>query len=157
MHRRIAPTVVALAVVSFGAAACSDEDREDVGDAVDTIVDDVEDAGRTAISEAEDAVGDAASDAAEVAARNIATQQGEEQFTNAGRPLDSDGLTCEATVADGLDGLDVSCTGTTEDGGAAELTGSTDEVPGASVTELEGAFSGTVDGDEVFSTEALGG
>lgn len=157
MDRRIARTIAALAVVSLGAAACSDEDREDIGDAVDTVVDEVEDAGRTAVSEAEDAVGDAASDAAELAARNIATQQGEEQFADAGRPLDDGGLTCEATVADGLDGVDVNCTGTTQDGGAAELTGSTGEVPGASATELDGTFTGTVDGDEVFSAESLGG
>ena len=37
------------------------------------------------------------------------------------------------------------------------MTGTTDELPGASVTELEGAFTGTVDGTEAFSTDTLGG
>ena len=51
----------------------------------------------------------------------------------------------------------IDCTGTTADGGAAALTGTTTEVPGASVTSLEGDFAGTVDGAEVFTTQTLGG
>ena len=39
----------------------------------------------------------------------------------------------------------------------AELTGETAELPGESIVELEGTFTGTVDGGEVFSTEVLGG
>jgi hypothetical protein len=65
-------------------------------------------------------------------------------------------LTCEATAADGLDSVDVNCTGTTEDGGEAALTGTTDELPGESITEVEGTFTGTVDGAEVFTTDTLG-
>ena len=95
-------------------------------------------------------------DAAEVLARNIATQQGEEQFNNAGHELDGP-LTCEAAVADGVDEIDISCTGTTQDGGAAELTGHTNEIPGASVVTLDGEFTATVDGEEVFTTQRLGG
>src|SRR3990170_4967209 len=100
MHRR--PALLLVATVALGAAACSDEDREDVSDVVET------------------------------AARNIAAEQGEEQFSDAGHPLDDEGLTCEATAADGAEAVDISCTGTTEDGAAAELTGTTSELPGAS-------------------------
>jgi len=153
-HRTVFIGAAALAALGF--TACSDEDREEIGDSIDSIADDVEAAARTAASEVEDAAGDAASDVAELAVRNIATQQGEEQFADAGEPLDEDGLSCEST-ADGLDAVDVNCTGTTEDGGTAEMTGSTSEMPGASVTELEGTFTGTVDGVEVFSATNLGG
>ena len=58
---------------------------------------------------------------------------------------------------DELDAVDVMCTGTTDDGAAAEMTGTSDELPGASVTELEGQFTGTVDGTEAFTTDTLGG
>jgi hypothetical protein len=105
-----------------------------------------------------DAADEAGDDAAELAARNIATQQGEEQFSAAGQPLDDSGLTCEATVGgEGVDGVSIDCAGTTAAGGAATLTGATTEVPGASVTSLEGDFVGTVDGAEVFTTQTLGG
>ena len=57
----------------------------------------------------------------------------------------------------GLDQVDVNCTGTTEDGGAAVLTGTTSEIPGASITELDGTFTATVDGEPVFETDTLGG
>ncbi len=60
-------------------------------------------------------------------------------------------------MADGVDQIDISCTGTTQDGGAAELTGHTNEIPGASVVTLDGEFTGTVDGEEVFTTQRLGG
>ena len=43
------------------------------------------------------------------------------------------------------------------DGAVAEMTGTTSELPGASITELDGDFVGTVDGAEVFRTERLGG
>lgn len=158
----------AIGALTFGAAACSDDDQDAAQDAIDTLVDEAEEAGRTAISAAEDAgrtgvsaVEDAAqdvtNDAAELAVRNIATQQGEEQFANAGHDLDDGGLTCEATVAEDAANVAVTCTGTTAEGGMAELTGETSELPGASVTELEGTFTGTVDGAEVFATESLGG
>ena len=135
----------ALVAALFTIAACDDDTQ-------DSIESDVE----SAITEVGEAVDEAAEDAGEAAARNLATQQGEEQFTNAGHPLDGP-LTCEATVADGVDQIDISCTGTTQDGGAAELTGTTSEIPGASVVTLDGEFTGTVDGEEVFTTERLGG
>ncbi|MET0459430.1 MAG: hypothetical protein ABW195_09285, partial [Ilumatobacteraceae bacterium] len=126
-------------------------------DTANSVVDDVEDAAESAITEVGDAVDEAGDDAAELAARNIATQQGEEQFSEAGHPLDDSGLSCTATVEDGVDGVAIDCSGTTADGGAATLTGSTTEVPGASVTSLEGDFAGAVDGTEVFTTQTLGG
>jgi hypothetical protein len=132
-------------------AGCSD-DTDDVESDTDEVVSDLE----SAVTEVGDAVGEAAEDAGEAAARNIATQQGEEQFNNAGHELDGP-LTCEATVEDGVDEIDIHCTGTTQAGGAAELTGRTSEIPGASVVTLDGDFVGTVDGEEVFTTERLGG
>ena len=42
-------------------------------------------------------------------------------------------------------------------GGAAVLTGTTNELPGASVVSLNGQFTGTVDGATVFTTQRLGG
>jgi hypothetical protein len=110
----------------------------------------------SAVTEVGDAIDEAAKDAGEALARNIATQQGEEQFKNAGHEL-SGPLTCEATVQDGVAKIDISCTGATKDGGAAALTGTTNEIPGASVVTLDGDFTGTVDGAEVFTTERLGG
>ena len=111
---------------------------------------------RSAATDIANAADEAANDAAEALARNIATQQGEEQFKNAGQELDGP-LTCEATVQDGVSKLDISCTGTTKAGGAATLTGTTNEIPGASVVTLDGQFTGSVDGAEVFTTERLGG
>jgi Tfp pilus assembly protein PilV len=60
-------------------------------------------------------------------------------------------------VQAGLAKIDISCTGTTKAGGAAALTGTTNELPGASVVSLNGQFAGTVDGSTVFSTQRLGG
>lgn len=111
---------------------------------------------RTAASDVSSAVDDAVTSAGELAARNIATQQGEEQFKNAGQELDGP-LTCTATANGDVSKIDISCTGTTKAGGAAALTGTTDEIPGASVVSLSGTFTGTVDGNEVFTTEQLGG
>lgn len=111
---------------------------------------------RSAATDVGEAVGEATDDVAEAAARNIATQQGEEQFVNAGYQLDGP-LTCEATVADNAANIDIDCTGTTKEGGAATLTGTTSELPGASAVSLEGDFIGSVDGTEVFNTQNLGG
>ena len=97
-------------------------------------------------------------DATELAVRNFAALQGAEQFNHAGYEIDEDGLTCTAEVGKGgLDQVIVRCTGTTKDGGEAVLTGTTSELPGASITELKGSFSATVDGDVVFETDQLGG
>ena len=155
-------------MVVAGVAACSDDDDAasvesdvranvtEVSNALSERATDVSNAiseGATVVS---NAVQEGANDAAEAVARNIAARQGAQQFSDAGYPLDGE-LDCTATVADGVDNVDIECTGTTEDGGAAELTGTTNEVPGASVTELDGDFTGTVDGTEVFTTQTLGG
>ena len=143
MKIRLAHGAVLAALLTI--ASCS----EDTQDAVES---DLE----TAATEVGEAVDEAGDDASEALARNIATQQGEEQFKNAGHELDGP-LTCEATVQDGVAKIDISCTGTTKDGGAAVLTGTTNEIPGASVVTLDGDFTATVDGTEVFTTQRLGG
>jgi len=135
--------IAGLALLAALAAAGCDSDTQD------SVSSDL----RSVATEVGDAVGEATDDAAEAAARNIATQQGEEQFTNAGQALNGP-LTCTAATIDGADKIKVDCTGTTQAGGAAVLTGTTSEIPGASVVELKGDFTGTVDGQEVFSTKS---
>lgn len=96
-------------------------------------------------------------DATETAVRNFAALQGAEQFEAAGHDLDG-GLTCTADVGDRrLEDVVVECTGTTVDGREAALSGTTAELPGASITELKGSFTATVDGEAVFETDQLGG
>jgi len=143
MYKRTIASV--LVVAGLAVAGCSSDTRESIKTDA-----------QTAVTEVGDALDDATKDAAEALARNIATQQGEEQFVNAGHTLDGP-LTCEATISDSVASIDINCTGTTEDGGAATLTGTTNEIPGASVVSLNGEFTGTVDGAEVFSTQRLGG
>ena len=150
-------TIIGLAALSLAFAGCSDEDRDELGDTADSIAEEIEEAARTIATEVEAAVDEAATDAAELVARNLAAQQGAQQFEDAGFTLDDNGLSCEATVTDDLDAVEVMCTGTTDDGAAAEMTGTSNELPGASVTELEGQFTGTVDGTEAFTTDTLGG
>jgi len=157
MHRHRTLVAAVAVIAALGVSACSDEEQDDLADTADSVADDVADAAESAATAVGEAVDETGDDAAELAARNIATQQGEEQFSAAGHELDDSGLSCEATVEDGVDGVAIDCTGTTADGGAAALTGSTTEIPGASVTSLEGNFSGTVDGTEVFTTQTLGG
>ena len=111
---------------------------------------------QTAASEIGNAAGQVTDAAAETLARNIATQQGEEQFKNAGQELDGP-LVCEAKVEDGVAKIDINCTGKTKAGGAATLTGATNELPGASVVSLNGQFTAMVDGTTVFTTQRLGG
>jgi hypothetical protein len=151
-HRRKTLIGVA-ALAALGLVACGNDDDT----TADSIIEDLESAARTAVSEADQAVDEVTADAAEAVVRNLAAEQGAEAFADAGSPLDDEGLTCEATAGDGLDAVDVNCTGTTEDGGEAALTGTTDELPGESITEVEGSFTGTVDGAEVFATDTLGG
>jgi hypothetical protein len=152
MHHRRNLLVAVAALGALGLVSCGNDDDS----TADSIIEDAEAAVRTAVSEAGQAVDDASADAAELAVRNLAAEQGEDQFADSGHPLDDDGLTCEATASDGLDSVDVNCTGKTEDGEAAKLTGKTDELPGESITEVEGTFTGTVAGSEVFSTDKLG-
>lgn len=143
MKTRFAHGVMVAAALAI--AGCSSDSRS-------SLATDLQSAA-TDIGNAADQVANAA---AETLARNIATQQGEEQFKNAGQEL-SGPLTCEAKVQDGVAKIDISCTGTTKAGGAAALAGTTNELPGASVVSLDGQFTGTVDGNEVFTTQRLGG
>ena len=135
----------ALLVAALAVTGCSKDTRNSVTSDL-----------RSAATAVGDAAGDATNAAAEAAVRNIATQQGEEQFKNAGKELDGP-LNCTAKIEDGAAKVDVDCTGTVKAGGAAKLTGTTSELPGASVVELKGSFVGTVDGNQVFTTESLGG
>jgi len=143
MNRRLSIVLVASGLLA--GAGCSSDTR-------DSITSDV----KSAASDVQDAAGDALDNAAETVVRNLATQQGEEQFQNAGHTLEGP-LTCEAKVEDGVSKVDVNCTGTTKDGQPAVLTGTTDELPGASVVSIKGQFVGTVGGTQVFSVDHLGG
>jgi predicted small secreted protein len=143
MKIRIASAVVlAAAVLGTG---CSSKTRESIATDLQT--------GATNLSNAAENV---TNDVAEALGRNIATQQGEEQFKNSGHEL-AGPLTCEATVQDSASKMDIKCTGTTKSGEAAALTGTTDELPGASGVSLSGNFTGTVAGTQVFTTQQLGG
>ncbi|MBA2386826.1 MAG: hypothetical protein H0V69_06995 [Acidimicrobiia bacterium] len=146
--------IAPLALAAF--ASCSDDARDAITTDVENAADEVEEAARTAVTEVEDAAGEVGRDAAEAAARNIATEQGEEEFANAKRPLEGK-LKCEATANDAMDAVDISCTGTTQEGEKATMEGTTSEVPGASVSELEGTFTGTIAGEQVFEVDTLGG
>ncbi len=134
------------AALSLVAVACDGDDvsQEQIEDEIDEVGGDVA-----------DAINEAGEDAVELAARNIASQQGAEEFADAGHSIDGD-LECAADATEDLTAVEIDCSGVTENGSAATLTGSTTELPGASLTELEGTFVGLVDGEEVFSTDALG-
>lgn len=143
MRIRIAHGVMVAAALAI--AGCNSDDRASI--ATDL---------QTAATDIANAAGNAADNAAEALARNIATQQGEEQFKNAGQELDGP-LTCTSKIENGVAKINIDCTGKTKAGGAATLTGSTNEIPGASVVSLDGQFTGAVDGTSVFTTQRLGG
>ncbi len=138
-------TAVVLIAATFAGVACSSNTRASIKSDL-----------QSAATDVGQAVGDAGNNAAEALARTIATQQGEEQFKNAGQTL-AGPLTCEAKVQGGVAKIEISCTGKTQSGGAATLTGATAELPGASVVSLNGQFTGAVDGTTVFTTQRLGG
>lgn len=144
-NRRTITSVAAVLVLAGAAAACSDDTQESIESDLESAVTDVV-----------DVVDEASEDAVEVAARNFASVQGEQEFDSAGYTIDGD-LACEADATSDLTAVEISCTGTTDDGGDASLTGTTSEFPGVSIDELDGDFVGTVDGTEVFTTERLGG
>jgi hypothetical protein len=137
VHLLLAP---ALSLALLG--ACSSDDD---GEGADDVAEDVG-----------DAVDEASSDAVEATARNIASAQGEDEFSAADIDIEGD-LTCEATADEAAGAVEISCSGTSTDGQDLALEGTTDEIPGASVTELEGSFVGTADGEQVFSVDTLGG
>ena len=99
MNKRLSIAILATGLLA--ASGCSSDTR-------DSIKTDVQ----SAASDVQNAADDALNNAAEVVVRNLATQQGEEQFQNAGHTLEGP-LTCEAKVEDGVSKVDVNCTGTT--------------------------------------------
>ena len=150
--RRRRQFLVAVSVVTLLVAACSDDD---MGDTASSVLDDAQDAAGSVGDQARDAAGDVATDAAEVAVRNVAARAGANEFEKAGSPIDGD-LTCETDASGGADAIKVTCSGSTTSGGAAQMTGTTTEAPGVSVTEIKGEFVGTVDGSENFRVDHLG-
>lgn len=135
-----------VAALSLAVAACGGDD--DTADQIEAGIDDIG-------GEVADAVEEFGQDSVELAARNLASIQGAEEFADAGYPIEGN-LECTADATDDLTAVEISCGGATEDGEVAALTGTTTELPGASLTELEGTFVGLIDGNEVFSTDALG-
>lgn len=162
MRTKILAVPFSLALI-FGTAACSDDTEDDAQDLIESAQEDAEEAA-TDVSEtagdvaddADAAVEDVTQDAVEAAARNLASAQGEDEFSSNGVDVDGD-LECEATSNGDNSALDVSCTGTGTEGQELTLEGTTSEMPGASLTELEGNFTGSADGEEVFTVETLGG
>ena len=151
-RRSIAPICAAIALtVSASACAGDDDTSDDLDSAVDDVEAEVEDVG----DEVADAADEAGEDAVELAVRNLASLYGQDEFTDAGHPIEGD-LTCTADATDALDAVEIGCVGETEAGLSASLTGTTAEFPGESLTELEGDFIGSVDGEEVFRTDTLG-
>lgn len=131
---------VALAV---GGTACGGDDDITTDDVQPIITDAAADAEGVAV------------EALELAARNAAEQLAPQHFADAGHPI-SGQLSCSAEAAGSLDSVDVDCTGSTEAGGQAELTGTMDQLPDEAVVAIDGQFTGTVDGEQVFETDRLG-
>ena len=94
-------------------------------------------------------------DTAELAARTIAAEGGEEGFANAGIEVDGD-LECTSTSEGGADRVSVTCTGSGVDGEELAVEASVVMQGGDSGDEARGTFVGTADGEEVFSEECIG-
>lgn len=155
-RRRTGAAVGALALVATLAACDGDDDvTDDVDDAIDDAVTDIEEGVDDVSGAVGDAIDEVGEDTVELAARNLASTHGADEFADAGHPIDG-GLTCEADATDDLTAVELECAGVTEDGGVASMTGTTTELPGESITELEGDFVGFVDTEEIFRTDALG-
>jgi hypothetical protein len=126
--------------MAIGGTACTGDDDADL----ETIVTD-------AAADAEDL----AVEALEVAASNAAVQLAPRHFADAGHPISGD-LSCSANAAGTLESVDIDCTGTTEAGDQARLTGTMDQLPDEVILAIDGQFTGTVDGQQVFETNRLG-
>lgn len=151
----LATMAVAASVSACGGDDATDDAIDDAEGAIDDAADEVMDAAEDVTGAVADAIDEVGEDAVEVAARNLASRNAAEEFDDAGYPIDG-ALSCTADATDDLTAVELDCSGVTEDGGVASMTGTTTELPGASVTELEGNFVGFVDNEEVFTTDALG-
>lgn len=154
---RRAGAVLGATALVFALGACDDDDDviDDAGDDIDELGDDIEQGLEDAGGAVVDVIDEIGEDSAELAARNLASTHGADEFSDAGYPLDGD-LTCEADATDDLTAIEIDCAGATEDGDVVSMTGTTTELPGASLTELEGDFVGFVDTEEVFRSVAIG-
>jgi hypothetical protein len=135
--------------------ACGGND-DDLSDEAERGIDDIEEGVDAISGEVAGAIEEAGEDVVELAVRNLASVHGEAEFADAGHPVIEGGLACMADATEDLTAVEVDCTGQTEAGGVASLSGTTTELPGQSLTELEGDFVGMVDDEEVFRTDALG-
>lgn len=155
-RRGVGAVAGALALVTALSACGGDDDvTDDVDGAVDDAVTDIEEGVDDVTGAVADAIDEVGEDTVELAARNLASTHGADEFADAGYPIDG-GLTCEADATDDLTAVEIDCAGATADGGVASMTGTTTELPGESLTELEGDFVGFVDTEEIFRTDALG-
>jgi len=87
----------------------------------------------------------------EVLVRTAASNLGQQELAKAGAEV-SGPLSCSTTRQEG--GVDISCSGTTLDGRAVEVTGTATSLPGGNT--VKGNFVGTAAGQQVFSLECLG-
>jgi len=87
----------------------------------------------------------------EVLVRTAAANLGQQELAKAGAQV-SGPLSCSTTRQEG--GVDISCSGTTVDGRAVEVTGTATSLPGGNT--VKGSFVGTASGQQVFSLECLG-
>lgn len=146
---------VAASVSACGGNDTTDDATDDAEGAIEDATDEVVDAVEDVSGAVADAIDEFGEDAVEVVARNLASTNAAQEFRDAGHPIEGE-LRCTADATEDLTAVELDCSGATEDGGVASMTGSTTELPGASVTELEGDFVGFVDNVEVFATDALG-
>jgi len=87
----------------------------------------------------------------EVLVRTATSVQGQAALSRAGAEVASP-LSCTSSQVDG--GVSVSCTGTTVDGKAVQLTGTATSLPGGNA--VKGNFVATVDGQQVLTSDCLG-
>lgn len=125
--RSIMRTLIAAVLVAGTLAACTEKQQREIVD-----------------------------DTAEVAARNAAAAAGTAAFEGEGLEV-SDVLECTANSTGGAEKINVTCTGTSDDGRELALEGTvTGREQDINVDAIRGSFVGTVDGEEVFAEDCLG-
>ncbi|HEX7248742.1 MAG TPA: hypothetical protein VF351_11650 [Actinomycetota bacterium] len=127
LTRAIVRASIATVLMTGVLAACTDEQQQEIVD-----------------------------DTVEVAVRNAAAAAGTAAFEQEGLEV-SEVLECASDSTGGADRVNVTCSGTSDDGRELRLDG---EVAAReqdiSVDAIRGSFVGTVDGEEVFSEDCLG-